>query len=109
MTTRRPRAARWAIRVLAVCTTLLALRAWHVHDETWDWRLSPAAAPTKVQFLDRDYSRGSDATAVEPGFVRRGETDGGGTIYTTPGPLTPTVLDVVDGDRVVTYELMGGP
>ena len=64
---------------------------------------------TKVQFLDRDYLRGSETTAVEPGFVRRGETHGGGTIYTTPGALTPTVLDVVDGDRVLTYELMGGP
>ena len=38
-----------------------------------------------------------------------GRTAGGGLIYAPPGTLTPTVIDVVDGDRIVEYALMGGP
>ena len=100
---------RWTVGLAVVCAVALGLRVWHVHDETWDWRLLPAAAPAKVQFSGRDYARGAETSEVEPGFVRRGETAGGGTVYTTPGHLTPLVLDVVDGSRVVTYSLMGGP
>jgi hypothetical protein len=95
----------------ALLLSLLAggLRVWHVHDETWQWRLNPSATPPKVTYRDRDYSRGADAAQISQGFVRSGETMGGATIYAPAKPRTTTAIDVVEGDRVVVYGLMGGP
>ena len=106
----------WVIWVAVACMGALVLslaavglRLWHVHDETWEWRLNPSATPPKVAYRDRDYSRSAEAAQISQGFVRSGETMGGGTIYAPPGPRTTTAIDVVDGDRVVEYGLLGGP
>jgi hypothetical protein len=94
-----------ALAVLAA----LAVRVVYVHDKTWEYRLFPSATPPKVGYLDRDYTRGNDLTRVEAGLVRSGQTMGGGIIYAPTGTRTATVIDVVDGHRVVKYGLMGGP
>jgi hypothetical protein len=91
------------------CVAALALRVIYVHDKSWEYRLVPSSTPPKVGFHDRDYSRGADLETVDTGFVRSGQTMGGGVIYAPTGYPTATVIDVVDGHRVVEYSLMGGP
>ncbi|MFT4009499.1 MAG: hypothetical protein QM655_05590 [Nocardioidaceae bacterium] len=90
---------------------LVFARTYQVHAHTWDWRLMPAAAPTKLEFDGRDYQRSdsSDGTSVEPAYVARGTTSGGGKIWGPRTDGTPTILYVRDGDRTWGYELMGGP
>jgi hypothetical protein len=97
------------VRLLLVGLVAVGLRLASVHEATWEWGLRPSATPLKLSFQDRDYRRGSTVDQVEAGLRRAGETSGGGVVYATSGPFTPTVIDVVDGDRVVVYELLGGP
>jgi hypothetical protein len=109
---RARRIAVWlAVALVALVALLAALaaRVIYVHDKTWEYRLFPSATPPKVGYHDRDYSRGSDLPRVEAGLVRSGETMGGGVIYAPTGSRTATVIDVVDGQHVVEYSLMGGP
>jgi hypothetical protein len=87
----------------------LALRVIYVHDKTWEYRLLPSSTPPKVGYHGRDYSRGAVRARADAGFVRSGKTMGGGVIYAPSGYRTATVIDVVDGHRVVAYDLMGGP
>ncbi|MFZ2016818.1 MAG: hypothetical protein WAV00_23630 [Nocardioides sp.] len=87
----------------------LALRVLYVHDKTWEYRLFPSSTPPKVAHDHRDNERGEDVARVDAGFVRRGETMGGGLVYAPTGPRTATVIDVTDGHRVIEYGLMGGP
>ena len=100
---------RWFIWFAVACVAALALRVSYVHDKTWEYRLIPSSTPPKVEYLDRDYKRGLARAQVFDSFVRSGETMGGGTIYAPNDSRTATVIEVVDGHRVVEYELMGGP
>ena len=105
---RRRELATW---VAVACLATLAVRVTYVHDKSWEYRLYPSSTPPKVVYRDRDYRRSETAprVRVEAGLVVRGKTMGGGIIYATAGDLTATVIDVVDGHRVVEYGLMGGP
>ena len=110
----RPAArVRWAatsvLLVVLVLVAGLGVRVWLVHDQTWDWRLNPKAAPAKVVYEGRDYRPGGDVARLENGVERDGRTSGGGIIYATPGDLTSMVIYVIDGDRIVEYVVMGGP
>lgn len=87
----------------------LVFRVIYVHDRTWEYRLFPSSTPPKVAYDQRNYQRGDVVANVETGFVRTGKTMGGGLIYAPTGHRTSTVIDVVDGRRVVEYSLMGGP
>jgi hypothetical protein len=98
-----------AIWLAVACLAGLAVRVMYVHDKTWEYRLFPSSTPPKVHYQDRDYSRGSDQPRLDAGFVRSGETMGGGVVYAPAGPRTATVIDVVDGHRIIEYSLMGGP
>ena len=118
MTTSTARLApqlRWVVAVLAVALLgtgfWAGVHAYHVHDESWQWRWTPTATPPKIRYEGRDYSRGGTHEHLEPGQVVVGRTAGGGVIYDVPGPdrYASTLLQVRDGRRVVGYELMGGP
>jgi len=103
------RARRIAIWLAVAFVVVLAGRVIYVHDKTWEYRVFPSATPPKVGYDDRNYSRGSELPRIEAGLVRSGETMGGGVIYAPTGSRTATVIDVVDGQHVVEYSLMGGP
>ncbi len=95
--------------VIVVAAVALIQMA-RVHLESWEWRLAPSAAPPKVHFADRDYTRGSPKPSVPPGYVKRGETRGGGLIYTwSTGGEPQVILYVRAGRGVWPYALMGGP
>lgn len=97
------------IGFVVVLVAAPALRVIYVHDQTWEYGLLPSSTPPKVVYDHRDYERGEDVARVDPGFVRRGETMGGGLVYAPSGSRAATVIDVTDGHRVVEYGLMGGP
>jgi hypothetical protein len=103
------RARRVAIWLALALVATLAVRVIYVHDKTWEYRLFPSSTPPKVAYHARDYTRGDAKAKVDAGFVRSGTTMGGGVIYAPTGYRTATVIDVVDGRRVVAYDLMGGP
>lgn len=87
----------------------VGLRLDQVHEYGWEWTLSPSEAPPKVRFQDRDYQREEKEPRVPDGWVRRGETLGGGDIFVPGEDTTPVVLSVRSDDGVWGYALMGGP
>jgi hypothetical protein len=99
-----------ATGVVAVLALTLLGRMASIHRETWDWRLTPAAAPTKVQLGGREYLRGGPEWNRPAGLHEVGRTDGGGVVLTTAGGAgTPTVVYVQVGSQLTGYALMGGP
>jgi hypothetical protein len=95
--------------VLTLVTgVLLGIRLDRVHAEGWEWRLRSSAAPPKITYQDRDYSRGTKQEPVE-GVSVQGRTPGGGEILDDPDPATETLIWVRDGDDTWVYGLMGGP
>ena len=106
---------RRIVVVVLVAVTLAAIavgwRVREVHDYGWEWTPFPSAAPPKIRFEGRDYSRGDVVpTGLPAGYVRKGRTLGNGQIYEDAGVSgTSTVVYVQDGTRVYDYALMGGP
>jgi hypothetical protein len=86
-------------------------RLWYVHDRTWDWSLTISATPTKIQFADRTYLRGSADLPVPATAADVGRTLGGGVILSDvwPARYVPTVIWVREGVRSTSYGLLGGP
>ena len=92
---------------------LLALGGWvawlHVH--TWDWGITPAAAPHKLELFSRDYQRESSAGVALPADARPiGRTLGGGQVLgQQPDPYVPTTVWVRTAGGLEAYSLLGGP
>jgi hypothetical protein len=115
----RPLRRRLAAAVLAltcVAAVALAVRVVQVHQQGWEWRLTPSAAPPRLTWHGRDYRREdiepSQGQPYETVAVTEvlGRTPGGGLVrqdIETEG--TPTVLYVETARRLITYTLMGGP
>jgi hypothetical protein len=109
------RARVWVAALAAAIVVLLAglvgVRLVHVHDETWEWTLSPSAASPKIEFADRSYLRDSVVPSAPQDATDVGRTAGGGVILSDhwPAANVPTVVWVKDGPRVVHYSLSGGP
>ncbi len=104
---RRMAVAAW---VVAVVGLVLVGRLVAVHRATWDWRLTPAAAPAKLHLGGRDYKRSAPELSPPAGLHEVGRTDGGGVVLSiATGPGTPTVLYVQVGSELTGYALMGGP
>lgn len=97
--------------VLAVAALALGAPVAANHAEGWEWTLTPSAAPPKIRFEDRDYSRGGEQPDGLPDdVVPVGETPGGGQIFTSAyASGTSTLVYVEDGDSVYVYGLIGGP
>ena len=100
--------------VAAIAVLLLGLlgaRLFQVHDETWEWTLTPSAASPKIEFADRSYLRGNVVPSAPQEATEVGRTAGGGVILSDhwPAPNVPTGVWVVDGPHVVQYSLSGGP
>lgn len=91
----------------------VGVRLEHVHEETGQWGLLAwAAAPARISTLDRSYDRSRQAPETSAaGYVREGETKGGGTILVPAEPVgIPLVVYVRDRQgRLWTYGLVGGP
>lgn len=86
-------------------------RIAQVHGETWEWRLSPSAAPPRVGFDGRHYIRTDVGGVSAQGMQQAGQTSGGAPIYVgpqTPG-CVPTGIVVLDNSRAWQYSLSGGP
>jgi hypothetical protein len=105
---------RWAVGVpvviAMVCLGALLLRLYQVHEQGWEWRLSPSAAPPRISFDGRDYL-GSPAPAGVPARdVQQGRTPGGGVIFANRDlSLTQTVIWVKTASGSFVYSLQGGP
>jgi hypothetical protein len=103
------------IGLLAAIAVLLAglvgVRLVRIHDETWEWTLTPSAASPKIEFADRSYLWGSVVPSAPQEATAVGRTAGGGVILSDhwPAPYVPTGVWVVDGPRVIQYSLSGGP
>jgi hypothetical protein len=94
---------------LVVCVGVPLMRLYQVHEEGWEWRLTPSAAPPRLLFDGRSYLRGSAISHVPTGEVRHGSTPGGGALLADKDPRTDTVVFVVAGQQTVEYSLQGGP
>jgi len=98
------------LALLCVPVVVVAVRVVQVHDQGWEWRLSPTAAPPKLSWHHRDYRRAAARAARPAGAVEIGRTPGGGRVLEEgAGPGTPTALFVDTGHEVFAYGLMGGP
>ena len=108
------RVQSFAAAALFLCVFLTGARMSQVHDQTWDWRLAPAAAPTRLVVNGHAYLRSGRADAAsdasEP-TTPGGVTAGGGLILlpmiTRPGSSL-TSLTVQDGNGLWTYSMLGG-
>lgn len=113
------RLGRTAVAVVLAGAAVVALQAGRVYRSTGELRLTPSAAPPRLQEFGRLYLRSDARLAVRaPGGVRpAGSTPGGGRVVAPRlvGPqggahVVPTVLWVRDpAGRTWTYALSGGP
>lgn len=100
---------------LAVVLTLVGLRLWQVHEQTWDWTLWPKEVPSKVQYAERDFHCGQNPAPRErslEGLEVRGKTAGGADIYAAEpvaGSTVVTFIAIKTADGVFTCGLSGGP
>ena len=82
-----------------------------VHAATSDWW--PNAVPTVAQYDGRDFSCGNEHHEMpadeRQGFLPRGRTIGGATIYAPPGYTLPLIIAVRDGEVYYECPLSGGP
>jgi hypothetical protein len=97
--------------LLACVVLVLVAQMIRVRSATGDWRLTSAAAPSKLRFDGRDYRRGSAEPSVPAGDVVVGHTAGGGAIYGPAGSRSnvSTGLEVKTAQGVFGYALQGGP
>lgn len=111
-------AARARVRMMgllaAVALLLLGLvgvRLIQVHDETWEWTLTPSPASPKIEFADRTYLRDSVELSGLIAGKEVGRTAGGGLVLSDhwPAPSAPTEVWVLDGTHAAHYTLSGGP
>jgi len=84
------------------------VRLYQVHEQGWEWRLSPSAAPPKVHYNGRDYDRGGKQASPSTAIVR-GRTPGDGVIFASRSAGTPVVIWVRADGTTYGYGLMGGP
>ncbi len=115
---RRPAVGRrFALAVVilgAVLIVVVGIRLVQVHDQTWDWRLTSSATPTKLEFGGRDYLRDGSPPNQPLGAVQEvGRTNGGGLVLlpslAVEWHLTPMWLIVEAAGQQVSYSLIGGP
>ncbi len=97
--------------VFLLLLLLAVTRLGQVHSDTWEWRLTPSAAPPKIQLDGRSYLRGAAGDRVPAGATVAGHTTGGAPIYVGEriAGAAPTVVEVVDGATTWGYGLSGGP
>ncbi len=104
----------WAASLTALALVVVGVLAqlMHVHVETGQWGVSVSAAraPSRVHFEHRDYDQAGEVR-VPRDAVRRGRTDGGGTVYKPAGSgdQLSVIIYVSDGKRAWMYGLSGGP
>lgn len=112
---RLSRVASAAVAGLAVVLTLLGLRLWQVHEQTWDWTLWPREVPSKVQYAQREFNCEQNPATRErtlEGIEVRGKTAGGADIYAdepAAGLSVVTFIAVKTADGVFMCGLSGGP
>lgn len=88
----------------------LGVRLDRVHQDTWQWRLSPSQNPPKIRVFQRDYRRSDASSRVLPRAKALGHAPGGGQLWgMTPAPYVPTAVWIRTRDGDTTYVLMGGP
>jgi hypothetical protein len=100
---------RSVIALLVVCVGVPLVRLYQVHDEGWEWRLTPPAAPPQLLFHQRSYLRGRQLARIPPGESAHGRTAGGATIFADDAPRTDTVIFVQAGQQTFDNGLQGGP
>ncbi len=107
----RNRIAGAIIIVLLVAATVTVSRAAWFHTQGWQFSLFPAAAPSRIVFEGRHYTRGSTQPDKLPAsYVAKATTPGGGTIYQSDTDVGASVIVMVsDGTHVWAYGLEGGP
>lgn len=109
----RLRASKW-LRLIAVVAFVVgvavAICAAHVHDQTWEWRLTYSATPPLLTYADRHYRRSDEHSPPPGGVTLLGHAAGGAALYSKLlRPYAPTVIWAKTGLGYTVYELMGGP
>ena len=89
----------------------VAVHLRHVHDESWEYRWTPSAAPPRITFEGRHYLRGDVERSMPAGEIPLGRTPGGGVINGAAGlhEYSLTVVEVVASGQITVYALSGGP
>ncbi len=113
----RRRGAVILVSILALIVVALGGRVFQVHDQTRDWRLTPAAAPSLLKFSGHDYLRGGtmdqQQAALRGPITADGQTAGGGKIFIATHavgrPFAPTSLIVSTDGSEYRYTMVGGP
>jgi hypothetical protein len=107
----RVRSVRGVLAVVVIVAGVVVVRLVQVHQETWEWRLTPSATPPKLHVLSRDYRR-EDRYQAPPAAATwlGGGTPGGALVLgETVRSLPPTVIWVKSHQAFEVYTLMGGP
>ncbi len=109
----RLQASSWC-KLLAVLGIAVAaavfVRVQHVHDQTWEWRLSSSSTPPKLVYAHRDYRRSDDHSTPPSGAGLIGHAAGGAALFSKVLPsYATTVIWVRTTSGYTVYELMGGP
>ena len=111
----------WALSAAVAVALVIVLvpagvRLYEVHQQTWDWTLTPKEVPSKVQYDDREFNCGPDAKPrpgrTLDGLTVRGKTAGGADIYAAdppPGNSVVTSVSILTAQGVFVCGLMGGP
>lgn len=114
----------WAMSAAVAAALVIILipvgnRLWEVHQQTWDWTLTPNTpkeVPSKVQYDDREFNCGPDAKPWPgrklDGLTVRGRTAGGADVYAAdppPGNSVVTSISIRTTEGVFVCDLMGGP
>lgn len=102
--------------ILALVALGLGIRLVQVHDQTRDWRLALAAAPTLLKFRGHDFLRvgtlNQRQLAVQGSITVDGQTAGGGQIFVPAAAVsdpasTPSLVVSADG-LSYGYTMTGG-
>jgi len=113
---RRARVVKLVVAcIVLACLLVAGVRMIDVHSETRDWRLTVAAAPTRLVYNGNPYLKTRLVTAAtEPpgGITSGGVTEGGGRILIpkteAAGGSSLTSVIVQDGGQKYSYSQMGG-
>jgi hypothetical protein len=106
----RMRSVRTVLAVVVIVAGIVVVRLFQIHQETWEWRLTPSATPPKLHVLSRDYRREHRYQAPPSAASWLGMTPGGSPMLgETVRSFAPTVIWVKSHQAFEVYTLMGGP
>jgi predicted outer membrane lipoprotein len=99
--------ALWLVGFMLACALAVVVRLDHVHQESGEWRMRPAADPLTLRYHGHVYDRVGVAGGSDPDFVKHRDDLGGGIIFAPRGVGAPASIEVDDGATFYDYRLAG--